>query len=294
VSALLAGVVAALLAQSSAPYVRTEANAADPLSACLYWSTPTLVFRQASGGGVTAAQQAAVSTSWRSWDAVLSRCGSMRIEEGPATTQRKIGYAQDGSDQNVVLFRDRSCKSLGVQCAEEGDCANEHDCWEWSDGTIALTTTSYSRTSGRIFDSDIEMNAASFRFTTVNSPSCVQTTGGACTCPTSAPCVLTDVQNTMTHEVGHALGLDHTELSSSVMFRSAGQGEISKRTLDPGSQDFVCSVYPQGMPPQACVVRPLNRTLGAERKGCSTSGAGTPTALLALGALALLARRRRA
>lgn len=289
---LLSGLLVAVLAQSGgdAPYARTRVPDAGTLAPCLAWDAPVVRFQQAAGG-VTPGQQEAVRRAWQTWDAALAGCTPMRVEEGPPATGREVGWSREGPNENRVVFRTRACDDLPA-CAglEPGECANAHDCSELDADTLALATTTYLRSTGRILDADVELNAAHHRFTTADGPACAPS-GEGCACPTAAPCVLTDVQNTMTHEVGHVFGLDHTSDPGSVMYRSAPPGETSKRALDPGTLDFVCSVYPRDLPPQACVVRPFNGTLGREQRGCS-AGAGGPAALalLALGALAVLRR----
>ena len=121
-------------------------------------------------------------------------------------------------------------------------------------------------------------------------------------CPrpvTSNPgnCVATDVQNTMTHEIGHLIGLDHTLALGSVMNPSAPQGELSKRNIDQGSADFVCRTYPKGLASQSCVTPSLESSgnaavLGQQAFGCSSSGAGAWWPAMAAGALLAWRRRR--
>ncbi len=195
-----------------------------------------------------------------------------------------MGYFQDGHDENLQLFRQVNCAGLvpaGDACWTADDCGNVHDCWQFGGTALAITTTTYSPTTGRILDADIEFNAATYRFTTVSAPVCVQPS-------TSASCVQMDIQNTATHEIGHMLGLAHYASSSSTMNASANPGELTKRTLDPGTRQFVCDVYPQGQPSRSCVTPAISSALGSPG-GC-TAGAGWPA--LAAAAL-LLARRRR-
>ena len=54
-------------------------------------------------------------------------------------------------------------------------------------------------------------------------------------------CVSIDVQNTITHEAGHTLGLDHSADPSATMAASAPAGETSKRVLQP---DEVAGISP--------------------------------------------------
>jgi hypothetical protein len=115
-----------------------------------------------------------------------------------------------------VLFRQLTCSPPVVQqtdpCHTDSTCGNAHDCWEHDPNIIGLTTTTYDKNSGKILDADIELNGQAadvqtgFKFTTVDLPPAFR-------CPigqTAYTCVAADIQNTATHEFGHALGLDHT------------------------------------------------------------------------------------
>ena len=108
----------------------------------------------------------------------------------------------------------------------------------------------------------------------------------------------TDVQNTMTHELGHALGFDHAEVSGSTMEATAPIGETRKRILDSGTAQGFCDIYPRGQPANPCEVTgqtrkrvvAINRGTGL---GCSIVGQGGQlTAPVALLALARLLKRR--
>ncbi|MCI0572853.1 MAG: matrixin [Myxococcaceae bacterium] len=291
-SGLLAGLLTLAAGQFVFPgpgYNRTLVDNRDRDSVCLYWGMESITYHQAGGTGVTAEQLQAVRRSWQTWNDEFARCGNLALQEGSPTTDRRVGYDPDATDNlNVVLFRTRDCDDAGVVPgnSDPNDRGSIYDCWDYGDTVIALTTNTYRPSSGFVLDSDIEMNAAGFEFRV-----CPAT---GCSCPIgSGNCNIADVENTMTHEVGHVVGLDHVfDNQDSTMAASAEPGETLKRSLDLPSRQFVCDVYPQGRPSQACRVTPVKQELGTIAPGCS-AGTGAP-GLVALAALVrLLGRRRR-
>lgn len=287
---MLAPLLLALaLGQSSDPYVRSRVKSGDASTQCLYWTANRITWQQSSFGNPQTAgdtEFAAVRASFQSWQDIFANCGNLALVEGPVVDDRAVGYDPEGENRNLVLFRTRRCADVvpkGAACEDDDDCANAFDCWEHGDGTIGITLTTYDERSGIIYDSDIELNAAAFTFTTASG-------GGTCGPISTSNCISTDVQNTVTHEVGHFVGLDHTNANGSTMNPRAPPGEISKRTIDSGSASFVCAAYPKGFASQACLHPPPDEALG-QRFKCSSAGAGA--LLPALGAWVLLAMRRR-
>ncbi len=313
-----AALIASLVLSQS--YARSRMIDGDPSTQCLWWKeTTTIPFSISSTGypATMGTEFGAIRAAFATWQAALTPCSSLSFQDQGLTATRRAEYNNSGApsdrgaalsstplDENVVLFRLKSCSTAvptGHPCVSDGSCANLFDCWEFSRGAIAITTTTFDivtgtqkpgkqTVDGRIVDSDVELNGAvssdgsQFFFTTVDSPTCPR---GA----NAVTCVSTDVQNTMTHEIGHLLGLAHISEPGSVMTTTASVGELSKRTLDPGSKRFLCEVYPRGAATKSCFLDSVTQVQGpAAKVGCASVTAGPLTLL----ALALLRRRRRA
>ncbi len=263
---------------------------------CLYWRESTqIVFNQNSAGNPALPGEsvfAAVTSSFGVWNSAFSTCGSLAFIEGPRVSDRKLGYSVTAGASNVnqVLFRTKKCQQLAPaadSCWDDGSCNNAYDCWNHEPGSIGVTTTTYDVRTGRIFDADIELNAANFKFSTADSPVCAPP-------DLTQSCVATDVQNTVTHEVGHLVGLDHAASTESTMSAKATPGELQKRNLDPGTERAVCEIYPKAGASQDCVDgsgEGGSSPNGSGGSGCATSGELAGGALLAWPLLMLGARR---
>ncbi len=279
--------LAASLGQYPA-YIRTRIDDNDPKSGCLYWKEGTTVTWQANSQGNPETGPSvftAFEHAFATWEAQLEACATLRFTEGPQTDSRQVGYTGKGNDQNILLFRQKDCTGLvpsGDACVNDSSCGNKYDCWDHGAGALAITTTSFLPDSGKIVDADVELNTPNFTFTTVDSPPCVRPVF-------NQNCVASDVQNTVTHEIGHMLGLAHDPNPASTMYASADPGELKKRVLDTGTAQFPCDVYPPGSPSKQCGVRPVDQTLGSTPKGCTAAPGAVFLAVL----LGLLARRRR-
>ena len=196
----------------------------------------------------------------------------------------------------------------------------QNDTWEHAGDALALTTV-LAKGDGRIVDADIEVNGTpGLQWENIDPGADVSSGHGI---------DVQDLQNALTHEFGHFIGLDHTcytpdtvsgtttkprpndnlgqpvpdcssasdAIRATVMFPSTAIGETSKRVLSPDDVNAVCTIYPQNQDPQDCAMDSLNDGLT-----CATGAvASKPRApLLALAVFGLgaigagrLRRRRR-
>jgi MYXO-CTERM domain-containing protein len=282
-------VVLLICAFPARAWVRTKTNGT---GLCVWWLPHGHSFQIDSQGtpdAPTADTFTAVRNSFATWAAVS--CSDLAFPEQPLSTSpqdRRVGYFQDPTitNHNLVLWRTRACRDVvpaNDACLTQGGCSNAYDCWDDShgDSVIATTTTTADRSTGKILDTDIELNDApsttgtKFTFSVVDVLSCPTQSGMGCI----------DIQNTVTHEAGHTLGLDHSPDPNATMYANAPPGETSKRHLGTDDIAGICAIYPKGQPTVTCVAQESS-------SGCGCSQAQTGPGA-ALGALALLLQIRR-
>lgn len=226
----------------------------------LFWRYRTVALRPAydtsddvGSDSVRVALARAVAT----WNIAAEPCSDFRLEDRGYPT----GFATNMTDgshdgENRIVFRE--------------------DVWpeDMPFGTLAVTTVVYRRLSGELLDADIDLNGVEYTWTDTDDPARA----------------LTDVQNTLTHELGHLLGLAHAGDPAATMYAESAPGDLDKRTLAEDDIEGLCFVYPEGLlSPDAPLLSSPPLT------GCAVSrgpGAPAPASLLALAWI--IARRRRA
>ncbi len=197
----------------------------------------------------------------------------------------KVGYNAEGENQNVIIFQESSWPH-----AVDGNATGDSS-------TLGLTTVTFNKKTGEIYDADMEINSYTFKVSVTDE---VNPAGY-------------DLPSIVTHEAGHFLGLAHSSDRNATMYASYNQGETKKRYLKLDDVLGICSAYlPDGtrvtgegteQAGAACNPLPrrgLDRSCGATTpSGCSAAGApgsaGRLGWLVSLGVVALgaLATRRK-
>jgi hypothetical protein len=237
-----------------------------------------------------------ISASIATWntDVDTTSCSYIKIVENPA---QSLEVGNDGV--NLIKFRDASwCRP-----AVDDDPAR---CY--ADSAAGITTATYvddgtNPRDGAIVDADIEINGVDFAIA-VDGVSL-----GTASCQA-------ELQNTLTHELGHLHGLEHTCLApgdpprvdengsavpecadttdplilDATMYNYQDCGETKKETLTDDDIDAICAIYPLQKSPNTCVPPP------PESSGCCDAGRGIPVgpSLLGLFVVARLRKTRRA
>ncbi len=251
--------------------------------------------------------QSAVEASFLAWQNAGGTdggpgCTDLHLPLDGDVATREVGFdtTPGATNTNMVLFQPQLCDQVvppSDPCWSDDSCDGLYACFSHGAEAVALTTTTYSSDDGTLVDADIEVNDApppgGFDFSAETATPLAGTS---------------DVENTVTHEVGHFIGLDHNcgyagappctpALEAGVMFASATPGETTKRTLKADDVTAICHVYPKGTATQivnlfdlAGDARTIEVTGGIGN--CATGG-GSPALLLLLATLRLRRRRRK-
>jgi MYXO-CTERM domain-containing protein len=166
--------------------------------------------------------ETAARKSFAAWEQV--GCSDLELTYQGQTNVEFVGYSPSAQNANMLVFQE--------------------DEWPHQSKIIALTTVTFCSApsgepcdaAGKVLDADIEMNGVDFIFSASPLPGMVQY----------------DIQNTVTHEAGHFIGLDHTLVENATMFATAPAGERGKQSLEQDDQDGLCEIYPHVTPVPEC------------------------------------------
>ena len=281
---MIAVVVVARAASSARAFVRETASYTS--GARLARPTGCVVFAVVDPKSATVSWDDLVSATTAaadSWSQASDSCGGgFRFEVAKAATSESLGVENDGV--NAVIYRASNycnSKSAAPTC----------------DPFSLAVTWPYVTDDGWMYETDIEINGEAYDW---------GLTPGAGT---------KDLQSALTHELGHALGLDHNcyesgfglprplddqgnpvpncdpatgAVAASTMYPQTDYGTIRGRTLSDDDTAGVCAIYPAGTSPTC---------QGAlAPAGCSCAVAAEPrtaASWLAIGFVAVFVRARR-
>lgn len=152
-------------------------------------------------------------STWLAADCGSGYTPSFAISDYGAAECNVPQYNQSDPNSNVVMFRDDGWNK-------------DYDAFN----TLALTTLSYNTETAEIYDADIEIDSAEWNFVASDE-----------VLPDEV-----DLQAVVTHEVGHFLGLSHSDYAGATMWANYQGGETQQRTLHQDDIDGICSIYPPG------------------------------------------------
>jgi hypothetical protein len=298
----------ALFSVAAHAYVRSETDSGTPVywdGDCTYLTPDSAPFPDLPAAQVLAT----IQTSINDWQSVTlgAGCSYLRLQLDPTdSVEAHLDY------KNVIKFRqDKWCRPAETNHVEM--C--------FSAQAAAITTVFYNAAPGKagdgqIVDADIELNAIDYTF--ANLPSNVTPRNGT---------QVADLENTLTHELGHFQGLDHTcwdpsaemrqpldnggnpvpacadvlahrvstdeynLITTATMFAYAQPGETSKRMPKADDIQAICEIYAKAHDPKTCTRAAAPHTGCQVGRGQSATGA---LGLLAMiGLLAQWTKKRR-
>ncbi len=243
---LLAAAWAVATVGHAEAYVRTRTtNTQIPMA----WSTSCLNVEFLLGSGPENVSkelfQTAVSEAAAQWSSATAECPKMFITVSPSSATK--GYVEaDGV--NKIQFRTD---------AWERSVRDPKDVKVYLPNELAITSVFASNKTGEIFDTDIELNAVNAQWgDLVENPQLAKSSN------------MHDLQNTLTHELGHVIGLDHTcngggqsnffdheskpvptcpgsiEMQETTMAAIVMPGDTLRRSLSADDKKGVCDIYP--------------------------------------------------
>ena len=273
--------VPSLVAWPAHAYVRAVPSTGVPL----WWQSPSVtldIYLGAPPPNMTADQYwNASQLAAQAWGHGSIACTGLTISMNRnAAATGDVGFDR----KNVVVFR------------QDGWCqrptpTDPAPCYPAN--AMAVTTLFKKTTTGEIVDADMEINAAYFSWTDLVAD------------PAQASATTADFQNTLTHELGHVIGLAHpcysandgpaplmdntgnpevdcassgvpASVTDATMYPVVPISDTDRRTLSPDDEQAACDIYP-------------SQTVFLAGAGCSVAGPASSKRGWAVGLACLLA-----
>jgi hypothetical protein len=322
-AAALVSLVSSLLAGRADAFVR---RVNDRSGAPVFWKQPCVPVTIYLNGFERSKNQAAMSPAAilksvteaaHAWSGDAVSCpggGSPSIEIVPTVAAFDAPTAPVAYDaKNIVIFRTDTRHEDWAKGGKVTPTSPPYDPLG-----LAITTVT-SEGDGHIVDVDVEINATNALAVWMNldpgvSPQAQQ----------GDIVHFNDLQNALTHEFGHFIGLDHTcfppgntnpallrpnddqghlvplcddkapaDVRASVMFNVMPPEQTSKRALSPDDIKGVCTIYPQARGAGTCALDEPPAAGCAVAAPARAPGAELTGSMLSVGLLATAARGRR-
>jgi hypothetical protein len=270
----------------------------------LKWESGCVLVNVAAEGTAEIAgdgEFAVIDDSIDTWNNDTASCSYLQVMNLGKIT------SEVGNDKvNLIKFRDTTWGRPAI-----GDDAAR----SYAAAAAGITTATYiddakSDRDGAILDADVELNGVNFAISVDG-----QTLG-------TEGC-LSDLQNTLTHELGHLHGLEHPcrvgndparvdgdnnpvplcndvlaspnapankKIIDATMYNFQTCGETSKSTLSQDDIDAICRIYPTAQDPKTC-----DPVTSSKSGGCCSAGSDRPDVSFLLAGtvgMILLGRRR--
>ncbi len=201
-------------ANSGLSYAFTRTMDEDPPGKCLWWVDREVGYylNAQCSDDFTPAERAtcieSVKASFQAWSNV--NCSDFGFLYMGLTDSVAVGFDSVDleSNTNLVLWQESE--------------------WVHPPDALGITTNTFDTRDGSVVDSDIELNGVNWHFSADGNPYRI------------------DVQNTITHEAGHVVGLDHSPVFDATMYPTASDGDIAKRDLHIDDINGICFIYPIG------------------------------------------------
>ena len=216
-----------------------------------WYDSPTVGVDQGGVQGIPGATLAAITQrALDQWQA--SACA------GAAGSPTKLPITLGFSGQAVPTPVGATCTDSSDPCKKMTSNGNfvravrKPATWPYGGTIFALTVVTFDQCTGEIVDADIELDDVGHQF-----------------CDGSCGPGAQDLSNTLTHEIGHLLGLDHSLASEATMDSSGPSGQTKKATLPGDDRQGVCAAYTGGCGRNHSCKK---TTAGSEGKGTTDQG----------------------
>ena len=184
----------------------------------LYWGNICVGYTLQKGASIQVSLADAEGVFQKAFEAWMNAdCGGGThpsidlVYQGPVECKTQE-YNKEKGNANVVMFRD--------------------DDWPYgSGGILALTTVTYNKNTGEIYDADMELNSQNVKSFTLGDDN-----------------VEFDLLSIATHEAGHFLGIAHSPENDATMFTNYQNGSTSLRDLTADDVAAICAAYPPALP----------------------------------------------